>query len=135
MWLQDQHRSGGDGGAGGGNLCGLGSRNRGLQWGSKGGKGLVKQVRDFRPFIQRTVESHGDILSRGLATSELRLRQVSEACNRENGFEDRRPGGWALTHPGRRLWWTRQAIKESGLWGFGGCLGVGAEEGCIGDDS
>lgn len=94
---------GGDRGAGEGNLCGLGSRNRGLQWGSKGGKGLVKQVRDFRPFIQRAVESHGDILSRGSATSELRLRQVSETCNRENGFEDRRPGGWALTHPGRRL--------------------------------
>ena len=92
----------------------------------------MKQVRDFRPFIQRTVESHSDILSRGLATSELRLRQVSEACNRENGFEDWRVG----THSSsRRLWWTRQAIKESGLWGFGGCLGVGAEEGCIGDDS
>ena len=59
----------------------------------------MKQVRDFRPFIQRTVESHSDILSRGLATSELRLRQVSEACNREDGFEDCRPGGWALTHP------------------------------------
>ena len=56
--------------------CGLGSRKWGLWCRGKGGKGLVKQVGDFRPLIQRTVDSYGNILSRGLATSELRLRKV-----------------------------------------------------------
>ena len=54
---------------------GLGAGRGGYGAGARG-KGLVKQVGDFRPLIQRTVESYGDILSRGLATSELHLRKV-----------------------------------------------------------
>ena len=66
----------GPGGGAGGGLLWAWEQEEGATVQGQGGKGLVKQVGDFRPLIQRTVESYGDILSRGLATSELHLRKV-----------------------------------------------------------
>jgi len=76
VWLPDQRGWGGAWRWGWRrSFVGLGAGRGGYGAGARG-KGLVKQVGDFRPLIQRTVESYGDILSRGLATSELHLRKV-----------------------------------------------------------
>lgn len=88
-------------------------------------------------FIQSTVGSHGDILSRGLASCESHLRKASQTAVgrmdlRTAGLE----GGSSLTQAtdlGGKGRFSRSQDSEAA--GFGGCLGVGAEEGGVQDDS
>ena len=88
-------------------------------------------------FIQRTVGSHCDLLSRGLASSDSHFRKPSQTVVgrmdlRTAGLE----GGSSLTQArdfGGRGRFSRSQDSEAA--GFGGCLGVGAEEGGVQDDS